>query len=299
MRYLLAVLCTGVWCNWINAATLHVEAYGDSLTAGFLAGTSVTSPPPLTEVSKMMSDMTSFKLADRTKLDKHHYPQLAWPQQVVNELKARGNPDIQLHNYAVSGSRSYHMGSQIRANKVADSSVAFFFIGHNDLCDDYPTKEDMVDTYISYVEDSLKQWGKSHKNSEAYVLPVGKVDEVYKLLAGYTWKKTASHDFTCDQNWERNFPYCRANFKRYKAATLDKYLKERITLMNTALEKLVLSQQKADSQNRYVYLTDTHNASYQKEHFAVDCFHLSEKGDADLASRVVSGIDKASNLKLY
>lgn len=298
MRYLLALLCTGLWSVSSNAEALQIEAYGDSLTAGFLSGTQVTSPPPLQDISDILTDMaTSFRLKDRSGLARHHYPKLAWPQQVVNDLRAKG-VDAQLRNYAVSGSRSYDLLAQIKKNTQSGKTVAFFFIGHNDLCDQYNSTSDMTFNYKLGVKDALKEWARRHKNSEAFILPVGKVDEVFSLLAGYKWKRGKNHDFTCDQNWERNFPYCRAHFKKYKAGTLDAFLKERIRGLNDTLRDIVDELAKEDTKNSYVLLKDTHGVSYGKEHFAIDCYHLSSEGQESLAGRVLAEADKLSTAGL-
>jgi hypothetical protein len=299
MRYHVALLCTGLWSICVNASTLHVEAFGDSLTAGFLSDTQVTSPPPLTEISNIITDMTTaFRLRNRSILGKYHAPTLAWPHQLVDELKKQ-NADVQLYNYAVSGNRSYDLLNQVKKSTQVGKTIAFFFIGHNDLCDEYDSVDSLKLNYKLGVIDALKEWARRHKNSTAFVIPVGKVDEVFKLLQGYKWKRGKNYDYTCEQNWDRYFPYCRSHYKKLQAGTLDKFLKDRIAAMNISLEDIVLERQKDDPKNTYTLLADTHNANYERDHFAVDCYHLSGDGQKSLADRVVEETVKATGTALF
>ena len=63
-------------CQAIPGSAMTLEAYGDSLTAGFFSNEKgLTNPPPLKEISKILSDLGMFILTgDVSYRDPHEYP---------------------------------------------------------------------------------------------------------------------------------------------------------------------------------------------------------------------------------
>src|SRR5688572_18811663 len=114
------------------AADLRMETYGDSLTAGFLSHTSVLDAPPLTQIEKIMSSLALFKITKNiSHLEKHETRSFAWPALVGKSL----SEDLELVNLAVSGAKSPELLKQVtKAGETKTKTIAFFFIGHNDLC---------------------------------------------------------------------------------------------------------------------------------------------------------------------
>lgn len=263
-----------------------LETYGDSLTAGFLSHTALTSPPPLSEVSQLISDLARFKLTgDRKHVSQYDSAKDAWP----TILKKTWDPivNVDLRNYAVSGARSYQLINQVRlARDVRAHTFAIFFIGHNDMCENRDPIPDLETAIEENFKTALGLWDSNHLDSEAYILPIGNIHEVYKILRGFVWSKAKSHDYTCEESWDKYFPYCRAHFQKFKSEKLDEYLVPRLTAANSSIGKAVDAMQRTSKRNHYHYVEDIHQLAYLKEAFAVDCFHLSSGGQSMLAERV-------------
>lgn len=263
-----------------------IETYGDSLTAGFMSSTDVTNAPPLVEMSGIVSDLAMFFVTkDVAYLRDHHAPELAWPSLLAKKLG--GNTPLPLENQAVSGARAWSLVNQVRARPAGNApSRAFFFIGHNDLCNNNDTPQTVADVFKGEVNAALEEWNKTHSGSIAYIVPVGQIAEVYKVLNGYVWRKGGSKDYSCVDSWTKLFPYCVSHFQKHKAGTLDAYLKPRRDGMNRVLGELAQEWTQRATGNRFEYLEDAHAMQYVPEFFAVDCFHLSPRGQQTVADRV-------------
>jgi hypothetical protein len=95
-----------------------LEAYGDSLTAGFLSNTDLTAPPNLDGVSQIMSDLVMYKMTSNPKyLEPHQKPELAWPQVLAGLLANEMGP-LTVGNYAVSGAHTSDLLSQVQRAPV-------------------------------------------------------------------------------------------------------------------------------------------------------------------------------------
>ncbi|MBY0372128.1 SGNH/GDSL hydrolase family protein [bacterium] len=283
----------GVLFLWASAAHAYdsVEAYGDSLTAGFMSRTDVTHAPPLPEMSGIISDLAMFFMTkDRTYLAKHHAPELAWPALLATELG--GNNPLPLDNHAVSGARSWNLLDEVKSHPQRGVTTrAFFFIGHNDLCNSTDSPQALADSFKQEVGSAVEEWDRNHKDSVAYLVPVGKIGEVYKILNGYVWHKGSQKNYSCVDSWTKLFPYCVSHYAKFKAGILDTYLNPRRDAMNTALEKLSEEWTLKSSSNQFHYLANAQDIQYAPEFFAVDCFHLSPTGQKAVAERVIDLIE--------
>lgn len=97
----------------LGSPGFRLETYGDSLTAGFLSNTSLMTPPPLKDISKIISDLAMFKLTDLVQyIEPHQSRTLAWPSQLAEILRKDGSR-VEVENRAVSGSTSADLQSQL------------------------------------------------------------------------------------------------------------------------------------------------------------------------------------------
>ena len=63
-----------------------------------------------------------------------------------------------------------------RTGKSKDPKAkAFFFIGHNDLCKNTNTPEEIADAFEANYLDALNYWESNHRGGTAYLMPVGKI----------------------------------------------------------------------------------------------------------------------------
>lgn len=89
------------------------------------------------------------------------------------------------------------------------------------------------------------------------------------------------------------FVYAKVYSTMLKAGTLDDYLNPRITAMNAALDPLAFDWNKKSAHGNYFrYLRNAQaGVNYQADFFAVDCFHLSEIGEATVAQSIARDVD--------
>jgi lysophospholipase L1-like esterase len=270
-------------------ATPHIEVYGDSISAGFLSHTDVTNAPSLVRLSETISNLAMFlmdKEKNRSYVDKEHAPELAWPKLLSDKIDPAG--PVTLYNYAVSSSRTWEMAGQVKGNKhTSGETRAFFFIGHNDLCNNMDTPNNIASDFGYEFSNAIAAWDATHKDSVAYLIPIADIHRVYEALDGYVWHKGGKRDYSCVDSWTKFFPYCPSHYKRHQAGTLGSYMKPRLSAMNAALDDLANQWNKKSASNQFAYLKDAHDAPYQKEFFAVDCFHLSPRGQSMMADRVL------------
>lgn len=278
----------------LTFASEHIEVYGDSISAGFLSRTRVTAAPPLSEVGVTISNLAMY-LMDREKnkhyVDKEHAPDLAWPALVAKEIDPAG--PVKLYNNAVSSSRAWEMAGQVRSNKApAGKTRAFFFIGHNDLCNNLDTPKNIAAAFGNEMDDALRLWDAAHSDSVAYLVPVADIHRVYKALDGFIWHRGTKKNYTCMDSWTKFFPYCASHYAKFKVGALDTYMVPRLDAMNDMLDARALAWSKKSTKNRFVYLKNAHDTPYLKEFFAVDCFHMSPEGQRQIADRVLEMLRK-------
>ena len=288
------ILITGLLVSVALASTPVLEFYGDSLSAGYLSGTSVVSPPPLSYISRVMSDTAVFKLTkNREKIMPHHRMDLAWPKFFA-ELEAK-NAEIQ--NFALSGAKIHQLHIQLdNARPKSKAARAFFFIGHNDLCD-WKNPPEPAGTlsrrFAKTLEKELDRWEARHENGTAYLVPVSDVPKIFEILKGYTWYDNGKVKFRCEESWDKFFPYCLPHRGRMLGGTLDRFLYDRIERMNVELREMALRRDAAGLKNRYRFLEDIDTKAMEPKHFAVDCYHLSEEGQRGLAQAIFTAVKAA------
>ena len=272
------------------AQDITIETYGDSLTAGFLSGTNVTAAPPLDVLSKIWSDLVMFKMSgDRKYLAPHHRADLAWPAQLAKSWKT-GGINVSVKNYAVSEDRTKDLLQQLKGARPTEHAASFFFIGHNDLCDNNDSPEAIGAQFAKEYGAALKAWDEKNHGATAYLVPVGDIYRVYKLLEGVVWHNRSGRSYRCDDSWTKFFPYCTSYYKMLKAGTLEETLAPRINAMNAALENLAKDWTKNSKRNRFKSITNMQAKPYEKDYFAVDCFHLSDVGQAAIAENFAKEI---------
>lgn len=272
------------------AKPVILETFGDSLTHGIMARTSVENSNP-TLVSTIMSDITKYGLTkDLGYVERYGNRGDAWPTYLKDELQQETAQPIQVENHAVLGHESSDLEGQVKQIQFSSSSDvrALFFIGHNDLC---PSLDQTVEVLANRFETSyrkaLKLWDSLHDGATAYILPVGNVDEVFTLLNQYVWFEAENGDkFKCNDNWGLYFPYCRKFGVLAKQGKIKEVLRPRLNALNRVLSDLVEEMGQRSSKNRFRFLRSMSSNPYVIPYFAVDCFHLSSEGQRVLAHQV-------------
>lgn len=269
----------------VHAAQVRIETYGDSISAGFMAGMSVTAPPPLKTISKAISDMAMFLITDKPDyIQNLHAPQAAWPAQLVGILKQSG-VDAVLQNHAISGTESWALSGQV-VDGAGAKTDAYFFVGPNDFCENGDSADALAKKYEQNVDSTLAKWDASHDQSQAFLVPVPRVDQVYATLKGFVWYRGAKSAYKCEDSWRKFFPYCPSYNKMLKEGTLEAHIKPRVEAMNVALDRLALKWGKASQKNTFRYLPHVHDVSFRPEYFSVDCYHLSPFGQSEMAKAI-------------
>jgi lysophospholipase L1-like esterase len=261
-----------------DGVDLRLEAFGDSLTAGFLSGTTLTAAPPLPEISDIISDMALFKLIKNPAvLVKLHRPDLAWPQLLAQLEGKRLSARVSVDNQAVSGAHVANLVSQVSRVRVSNETTqAYFFIGHNDLCNNPKEVTSLVGELINHYRVGLEAWDKTHEGGTAYLIPVAAIQDVYEVLHGYKWYTGPKVNYTCEDSWDKLFPYCRSYHRLYKTGKLEEYLIPRVRGINQGLEKLAEEwDRRSLRKNHFRFLKDFDRLSFRPEFFAVDCYHIS------------------------
>lgn len=276
-----------------HAKTIILEAFGDSLTAGLLAHTNVTHHNELSDVSVILSDLTMFKLTnDRSYLLKHERPQSAWPQRLAN-LLATKETQFEVRNYGLSGAKSTTLEIQVNQAKAVsetDPTIAFFFIGHNDLCHSTISQEMLVSDYSANFNKAISEWDRRHKGSKAYFMSLAEINRIYPLLDNHVWYEGNKGRYRCNENWESLFPYCISHYKKFQEKTLDSYLAPRIEAINDALFAMAEEWKKRSTRNQYFHIEMDSRVEFKKNFFAVDCYHLSQNGQAFVTDQIIKQI---------
>jgi lysophospholipase L1-like esterase len=271
-------------------AVEYIEAYGDSITAGFMSHTGVTHPPPLKELSLIISDLAMYLMTGNASyVAKQHAPELSWVSVLARRIDPKG--PLNLDNHAVSSSKAWQILGQVRRHPNRNAIArAFFFIGHNDLCNTMEEPKAIGLEFEAELDRALIEWDQTHSDSTAYLLPVSDIHRVYSRLSGVVWYNGAQTRYTCDDAWTKFFPYCPSHYAKHKAGTLESFMKPRLREMNNALSRLANKRTAASARNSFHFLKQAHDIAYEPEYFAVDCFHLSKKGQETIAQRVESSV---------
>lgn len=270
-----------------------IEAFGDSLTAGLLNYTNATHQNELGTVSNILSDLAMFKLTkDRGYLKKHEKGSLAWPQLLANHLKT-SEVSFEVRNYGISGAKSEVLYDEVtHALPVSPDTqtIAFFFIGHNDLCHNKGSEDDLSTEYGSNVNRALEAWDQTHRGAKAFLVSIAEVHRIYPLLDGQTWFEGEKGRYRCNESWDKLFPYCPAFYKKFKQGKLDDYLAPRVEVVNKKLEDLSRDWRSKSVRNQYFHIQMAPGADFRKHFFAVDCYHLSQEGQAFVSEQIFNAI---------
>lgn len=268
--------------------TVYMEAYGDSLTAGFLCGSRLTDKQDLKSVSDIVSDMAMFLITQNTKyLTSHHRQDLAWPARYAKRLSDRGKR-VALRNMAVSGARTWELTKQVqRASQLGKPSRAFFFIGHNDLCHSKQTPNQIAAQYVAQYTRAIREWDSKHQDSTAYFIPILRMDRIYSSLKDYVWYEGPRVKYSCTDSWEKLFPYCPSFSQLAKKGDLEKIIVPKIRAMNAALQKKAHDWEKdSKNNNAYKFLDVPETKNVGPDFFAVDCYHLSHVGQETVSVEI-------------
>ncbi len=273
------------------AQNIVIETYGDSITAGLLSYTNITQKNELSEVSRILSDFAMFKLTkNRDFLIKHEKTEIAWPTLLANHLKT-DLVDYEIRNYALSGARSDSMLEEVKkAALPKDEVIAFFFIGHNDLCHNKGSEEDLARDFSRNLKEALIEWDQKHFGARAYLISLAEIQHLYSTLSGVTWYEGSKGKYKCEDNWENLFPYCPSFFKKYKQGTLDEYIQPRLRAVNSELDKLSEEFKSSSRRNQYFRLGMAEGSTFRKEYFAIDCYHLSQEGQQFVADQIFDSL---------
>jgi lysophospholipase L1-like esterase len=283
------------WGAVLSATPAVIESYGDSLTVGFLSNTDVTSHPPLSLIGQIYTDIAKWKIEQDPKyIAPYTKPENSWPVQLANQMAGAGPAPV-VYNRAVSGSRSADLLKQVQSLTAPDgSAIAFFFMGHNDLCTpSTDTVDGIANNFQANYDRAIAEWDARHHDTTAYIIPVGDIHRVFAQLDGYVWHRGfEDSDLSCYDSWTRLFPYCPRYAHMQEKGKLEGYLKPRLDAMNARLATQVIEwNRKSVSGNRFVYLDGIQNQDYQTAYFAVDCFHLSSQGQRALSEAIYHKIN--------
>ncbi len=151
--------------------------------------------------------------------------------------------------------------------------------------------------FVDEVRKAVEIWNGVHSQSTLYFLPVGRIHDAYELQKDVIWYE-GSRPLGCFDSWERYFPYCRDYVRLLKKGKLSAYLKPRIDAMNNGLRTLAREWERKQLSNHFAYLDGVENSPYEREFFALDCFHLSEAGQNTLAHSIMDAVNFNQNLFL-
>jgi len=275
------------------AQTIILEAFGDSITAGLLSYTNATDNNDLKVVSKILSELVMFKLTkNRDYLINHEKHELAWPQLLANRL-TKSDVNFEIRNYALSGARSDLLPEEVEHAKVVkedETAIAFFFIGHNDLCHHKGTPEELASEYMLNFNKAVEAWDKKHKGAKAFFVSIAEIQRIYPLLDGQTWYESGRGRYRCNDSWEKLFPYCLSFYKKYQQGTLNDYLSPRVETINNSLDQMASEWKAKSSRNQYFHIGMDSKADFKNNFFAVDCYHLSTEGQKFISDQVFNTI---------
>ena len=277
---------------------LSIEAFGDSLTAGLISHTQLTAPPPLKELGGILSSLALFKVTKNYDyLQELQRPNLAWVAHIAKRLADLGY-ETKIENHSVSGAQSVDLARQVRESRAqptapADHGTAFFFVGHNDLCntDDSPTA--LANRMESSYREALRHWNERHRNSQAFIIPVSEMQRLYPALAEYVWLEAGTSKYSCSTSWATLFPMCKHLYRKYTQGKLSEYLTPRIQAVNSKLRALAEGGTSGLTSENSLHYVDVHDVPFGPEHFAIDCFHLSSVGQTKLGEAVFQQIAAA------
>ncbi|NBX75902.1 MAG: hypothetical protein EBQ92_05065 [Proteobacteria bacterium] len=276
-----------------SSESIRMETYGDSLTAGFLANTSLKKSLELSEMSALLEKLAfGFLQKNRELLKEFEANDKAWPYFLSESLKEEGKHISDLMNLAISGSKSSGLLSQVQmAGGTQRYTWAFFFIGHNDLCHVKGDESALIHQFDEHLSAALTEWDKNHQNSVLFLIPTSPIYQLYPVLENYIWFQSEQKTFRCQDAWTKYFPYCAPFYLRYKKGELESYLKPRADSLNQSLSHMAHQWgKKTERGNRFFYLEAQWPLPLQPEYFALDCYHIAEEGQRIFARNILNAI---------
>lgn len=289
----------------LRASGIRIETYGDSLTAGFLANTSLKQPPDISKLSELLKGLAfGFLDKNRELLKTYEANDKAWPYFLSEHLRDLGKSVTEVSNLAVSGSRSGGVLTQVQGvEKISEATWAFIFVGHNDLCHVKGDEAELVQQFNKNINEALSAWEKNHEGSVVFLIPPGPIYKLYPVLENHIWFKSEQKTFKCQDAWTKYFPYCATFYQRYKRGELESFLKPRGESLNLALSEMARNwDRKSERGNRYIYLNAQWPLPLQPDYFAVDCYHIAEEGQRIFAKNILEAIWHVAtkeNLSVY
>ncbi len=281
-------LLIGAFISLPVAAQTTIEAYGDSLTAGMLSNSQATNVPSFASVSRILNDFANYVFSGRDPrwIVPHQRADLAWPASLAQILQEAGEP-TQVRNVAVSGSKVNELSRQItEVSQGSGQTRAFFFTGHNDMCNNPLSASELAAHFGRAYDEALRRWDAKHEGASAFIVAMGEIHRVYETLDGHRWYRGTERDFTCDDSWSRLFYYCPSHYYKLRNNTLRDEMVAKMRAIRNTLESVVTTWSKQSRKNQFRYVNSTEGATLDKSYFAVDCFHLSERGQSELARTV-------------
>lgn len=290
--FLVSILISSTLCA---RESLRVETYGDSLTAGFLADTSLIQTPEISKLSGILKELAfGFIEKNREILKKFEANDKSWPHYLSEQLQESGKKTVRVENLAVSGSKSEGILTQVKmAGTQVEPTWALFFVGHNDLCHVKGDNSLLVSQFNRNLESALAIWEENHQNSIVFLIPPAPIYQLYPVLDNYIWFESEQKTFKCQDAWTKYFPYCSSFYFRYRAGELETFLKPRGESLKQSLVQIAFERDKTSKRgNRYFYLDAEWPLPLRPEYFALDCYHIAEQGQRIFARNIFNALTR-------
>lgn len=258
------------------------EAYGDSLTEGLFSYSLLQKTKPK-DVAKVLSDFAMFYTTnDKSHIQYHLRPDIAWLQSIAVRLGHKYGlaKPIPTRNNAVSGAVVADLVKQVKRAPEYTPVVAFFLIGHNDLCDASKlTESEYMEKFRREYLEALNAWDRTHQNSTAILLPMLQVHQAFETMHSYVWHQTEKEKLTCSNLWTL-FGYCPRFVELAKQQKLAPLVEPIENAMNGSLRNLATEMQIATTGNNSYVTVDPNlfKIPFAPEFFALDCYHPSITG---------------------
>jgi lysophospholipase L1-like esterase len=298
-----------------GAARYRFRFFGDSLTIGFLANTSLLEEIKARELRPIKRALISYHVAKwwnpgepHHQLDKFNHPDLAWPF-FFSQSVAEADHEVEVKNYALSSARTKDLPEQIQTaknekNGGVGKQVVFFWMGHNDLFLNLKNLETIADQYRKEMKAALTLWANGEKGAIVVLLPLIDITQVYAEVDKVVWGEKRGllgkkHDLKCKDTWKKYLPYW-AFFPKGGNSKFEEVVRPKVQAMNAVLEELAKElTPKALGPDDNVYLSPADlfkDQDFRPEFLAEDCLHASEKGQKKIAEKVRDRLKREKEL---
>lgn len=270
---------------------------GDSMSEGMLAGYSLENKPPIASLAKVLwlasrTDHDGRILIYREKLAR---PDLSWAtgnssrgfvQSHFLRLK-KLNPSLTAQNFAVSGSESNHLHSQVDRFLDAEDKGSEIFdyvilmIGANDLA--FEVSEDITPAvkYLGNIEAALRRILDKNPNRAVLAIGLPDIHTIFEKSANYSVYKFWGESLKCQAMRRQVYGNKTVFFPENKDAY--EYTKTILSQYRTGLGNLVERLQTDYPSAELKFIKDYRLPTNIKKALSIDCFHPSEWGQAELA----------------